>query len=96
MPLVNKTLLSSIRNLKNEVAQDLIEAMTPRAPLRLKAMLDARLSSRFGRPGAKDVEKKMRVLFLMADPWIQTLQGKALVHLKQRRAGAGMAYCVIQ
>ena len=37
----NETLLSSIRNLKNGVAQDLIEALSPRAPLRLKAMLDA-------------------------------------------------------
>ena len=36
-----ETLLSSIRNLKNGVAQDLIEALSPRAPLRLKAMLDA-------------------------------------------------------
>ena len=36
-----ETLLSSIRNLKNGVAQDLIEALSSRAPLRLKAMLDA-------------------------------------------------------
>ena len=36
-----ETLLSSLRNIKNGVAQDLIEALTPRAPLRLKAMLEA-------------------------------------------------------